>query len=468
MTTVGTKGDNQSAEITQIDTKLQESSGTISEDEFWISVENNVHDVDDKTDKPQIQRIPLLLLEKNSNKIRYDPVVVSIGPYYHGRSDLASLEKLKIPIAQKFVRACGNNVSSSQLYKEVAKVGDSARKCYEKDAIPFDNESFNKMMFLDACFVLQIMSVYYETESPHDKKNFLRSSDLVFVCRDLLLLENQIPFLVLKLLMKFRFKCEIDGIMLIMNFLDRTAIMPPEGSTCINAIKKFVQRMMGCGVQYDGWEIVMDAPHLLHLAREQFIGSSPKDKNKEISVKWYSNQSVTELESSGIHFRPSQTNRVTDVKFKSHLISSTLTLPPLKVDDSTISLLFNMAAYEMCSQGPSDYRIMSYICLMDSFINHADDVKWLRKRRTLINHLGSDKELAQLFNGIGNDLIFDPYAYADVKWQIENHCKNKARVWIGEWMHDHFSSPWAFLASLGVIFVIALTMVQTYFTVFPP
>ncbi|CAA2984196.1 Hypothetical predicted protein [Olea europaea subsp. europaea] len=110
--------DNQSA--TQIDKISQESSTSISKDERFISVENYVEDT---TDKLQIQRIPSFLRDKPSNKTCYDPLVVSIGPYHHGKPQLDAFEKLKITVAQKFVRAYGNQVSIKQLYEEVAKVG---------------------------------------------------------------------------------------------------------------------------------------------------------------------------------------------------------------------------------------------------------------------------------------------------------------------------------------------------------
>ncbi|CAA2984187.1 Hypothetical predicted protein [Olea europaea subsp. europaea] len=228
--------------------------------------------------------------------------------------------------------------------------------------------------------------------------------------------------------------------------------------------------MMGCCLQKkEKWKIDMNAchPHLLDLAREQLIGSSPEeknenkfreqlvqsspgDKNKEKYGKCYSYRSVMELRSTGIHFRSSQTNHVTDVKFKSHLIYGTLTFPPLVVDDSTKSLLLDLAVYEMCPHCPSDCHIMSYTSLMDSFIDHADDVKELRKRGILVNALGNDCELAKLFNKISNELVPDFCGYEDVQRQIENHYKSQAHVWMAEWIHTHFRSPWAFLAFLAL------------------
>ncbi|XP_022842329.1 UPF0481 protein At3g47200-like [Olea europaea var. sylvestris] len=508
MTTVGTKGDNQSAEITQTDPKSQESSSSISKskDEWLNFVENYVHDT---TDKPQIQRVPSLLRDIESNKKCYEPLLVSIGPYHHGQPGLEEFEQLKIAIAQKLCHDhSSHQVSLERLYEEVAKVGKSARKCYKKGSTEnYDDRSFNKIMFLDACFVLQI--ILFVTRRNLTEEDLLRPSGhqlLVIVRYDLFLLENQIPLLVLKVLMDSMFEDEI-GRELIQDFLQTAHIMSPQEKEkleidteaphllylfrerliwsspedknekkCFKRLLHLLREWLIGSSPEDKNKLIEPSPEdknekkcfkrLLHLLPEWLVESSPEDKNKENFVEWYSYRSVTELKSAGIHFRPSHTDPFTDVKFKSHLISGTLTLSPIVVEDSTKSLS-NLAAYETSLNGPYDYRIMSYICLMDSLIDHVDDVKELRKRKILLNNLGSDEELARLFNEISNNLAFDGDVYGDVRTQIEKHCQSKAQVWMAEWIHDHFRSHWAFLAFMGAMFIIALTTVQTYFAVFP-
>ncbi|CAA2984188.1 Hypothetical predicted protein [Olea europaea subsp. europaea] len=162
---------------------------------------------------------------------------ISIGPYHHGKQKLDAFEKLKIPVAREFVRACGNQVSIKQLYEEVAKVGESVRKCYEKGSTEeYNDESFTKMMLLDACFVLQFMSISVAknncangTDMEQDEVDPLQpwSRFHFFARKDLFLLENQIPLLVLKVLVKFRFTNEIEGTMLILNFLNQKAAILP-------------------------------------------------------------------------------------------------------------------------------------------------------------------------------------------------------------------------------------------------
>ena len=59
------------------------------------------------------------------------------------------------------------------------------------------------MMFLDGCFVLQFM---YSTAKNNRGDMGMKSHTIAFVHRDIFLLENQLPFLVLKALMSLRFK----------------------------------------------------------------------------------------------------------------------------------------------------------------------------------------------------------------------------------------------------------------------
>ena len=60
------------------------------------------------------------------------------------------------------------------------------------------------------------------------------------------------------------------------------------------------------------------------------------------------------------------------------------------------------------------------------------------------------------------DLVPNPHSYAIVKGKIERHYTNKAKIWIAEWLHAHFSSPWTFLAFLAAVFALALSSIQTY------
>ncbi|CAA2984200.1 Hypothetical predicted protein [Olea europaea subsp. europaea] len=363
-----------------------------------------------------------------------------------------------------------------RLYEEVGK---SARECYEKGWTDgYDDELFNRMTFLDACFVAHflLIGVGYinpkvdgkQKDGEQKEEDTRLEKSFYLVLRDLFLLENQIPLLVFRALMESALEMPYVG-EIIKEFLELYTVMSPMGNSRSNAVKKFLAYMMGCSPKSDQEQKKREldfvtSPHLLHLMWEQLIQPvmhdfenlvtffrKSKSNFRESNIQ-ESYRSVTDLKSAGIYFKPSQTGSCTDVKFISRHIFGTLTIPPIKDDHLTKPLLLNLAAYEMCPHGPSEFRITSYICLMDSLIDHADDVKELRKKRILINKLGSDKHLARLFNEIANDLEPDP---------------REGHIWMAEWTRKNFSSPWALLAFLGAILVLALSLAQTYFTAYP-
>ncbi|XP_057983217.1 UPF0481 protein At3g47200-like [Malania oleifera] len=417
----------------------------------WLQSIMNDGSTSNRNQKPRIQKVPRMLRKIKSNENCYEPHVVSIGPYYHGKRELEAVEKLKVPMARDYIESCNTSgLSVRAMYDKVAAVAVEARQCYAKDATKgLDNEAFAQMMFLDGCFILQF--IYYYEENKHAEMK-MRSLEIAFVRRDLFLLENQLPFLVLKVLMSLRFQ-EEEGINKINSFIEHTRALPPPGRPLLNSEN-----------QPD-----KEPAHLLDLLRAQLIKLPDKKiatKSNNRSSLWYSYRSVKELKTAGIKFRPSKTRSFRDIMFEQCCVVGFLKLPPVTVDDSTKSILLNLVAYEACPDAPDDLGVTSYICFMDSLIDHAEDVKELQSKGILLNYLGSDQQVADLFNEIANNLVDNPELYMEVRMRIEEHYKNRFRVWIAEGLNTHFSSPWTFLAFFGAFFAIFLTSVQTYYAVF--
>ena len=65
------------------------------------------------------------------------------------------------------------------------------------------------------------------------------------------------------------------------------------------------------------------------------------------------------------------------------------------MDDSTRPKFLNLIAYEMCLDFENDFGVTSYMSLLDSLIDEANDVKMLRKAQILHNFLGSNEEVAK-------------------------------------------------------------------------
>ncbi|KAK9290310.1 hypothetical protein L1049_008477 [Liquidambar formosana] len=412
----------------------------IQEDEWLRSVMDDGDEAESKESQmPKIQKVPRMLRENESNRKCYDPLVVSIGPYHHGKPELESMEKRKITMARQYV------------------AGD-ARECYAEGATErFTDEAFTQMMFLDGCFILQFMYCIVKNKRETMK---MKSYDVAFVQRDLFLLENQLPFLVLEELMRLSF-IKDDGRAMTIEFIKQARATPPEEDSRIEVAKKFVRKYIwvkqgpskGKLRGFEGHRM-----HLLEIFRTEIVRVQALIDCKcsqSSRADWFSYRSAKELKTVGIHFRAGKIRCFSDVKFKSKLCYVF----------GAVHANNRLLAHRQ--DAPEDFSITSYICFMDSLIDQAEDVMELRSKGILLNFLGSDQQVADLFNEIANDLVPNPNAYVDVKNGIENHYKNTIKIWIAEWLHNHFTSPWTFLAFFGAILALALSIIQTYYTAFP-
>jgi hypothetical protein len=178
---------------------------------------------------------------------------------------------------------------------------------------------------------------------------------------------------------------------------------------------------------------------------------------------YYSAKSLIKV---GILFWPRWTGAITDVKFKSSAFWGTLKVPPIIIDESTKSLLLNLVAYET-SAALDQLWVSSYICFMDSLIDDAKDVEELRSNGIIINYLGADRKVANLFNDMGRS-IHDTAAYNDIKMEINKQCESTLKRWVYESKITYFSNPWTIITVLAASFGLALTATQTYYTRYPP
>ena len=71
----------------------------------------------------------------------------------------------------------------------------------------------------------------------------------------------------------------------------------------------------------------------------------------------------------------------------------------------------------------------------------------------------------ELFNDIAYDLVPHPTAYCEVKRQIQKHYDERVKLWMAQFNHEHFRSPWSFFALLGALLVLFLSGVKAYFSV---
>ena len=150
------------------------------------------------------------------NEDAYTPQVICIGPI-HQKNENQAMKDLKRRYFKQFLNRVLPNVEGEQFQKEIlSTIKDcevEIRNCYEDDSFELckDPKEFLKMIQWDVVFILELFLKTREfKEDSEDKykydcitgKPWLRDA----VQRDLILLENQLPFWILDKLYKIATK----------------------------------------------------------------------------------------------------------------------------------------------------------------------------------------------------------------------------------------------------------------------
>ncbi|KAJ6677300.1 hypothetical protein OIU85_010462 [Salix viminalis] len=426
----------------------------------------------------RVPRVPSEFRAMKENTDCYDPLIVSIGPYHHGKGNLQKMEKLKAKMAGQFLSH--SREAGEEMYSEVkVLVSDNyARKSYaEESTSQFDDEKFAQMMFLDGFFILQVLF----NNLP---KNILRKEEVTSITRDLFLLENQLPFQVLLRLMRIyvtsghhsavedrtsskqKLDRSIDRelVKTMEEFFKTIHEIPLHRESCWEKISNFSKLPRALILRFKSKDTnysLYQYNHLLEIFYLKFLcggRQNPLERfsNREIT-SWNRYYSVKELKDVGISCVPNHTAVFVDVNFRNTILGGALCIPPLNIEVSTKSLLLNLAAYEACSFF-FFATCTSYICFMRSLIDKSEDVKELRSKGILRTTMGSDDQIAQIFKEMTTNLVPDSFAYRDVKNSVESHYRNTVKRWI-----LHYNDPISkAVVKYSFIFGIAVSAFQAY------
>ncbi|XP_027151910.1 UPF0481 protein At3g47200-like [Coffea eugenioides] len=408
---------------------------------------------------------PLLRLDKN-NQQDYDPLVVCLGPYHHGKEELQSAEEFKLIALEMFVADSGHDVLF--FYFKVLQLVNDARNCYFEDSTKkYDDEKFAQMMLLDACFIINdIISRCKSGANFYITRYCLGDLASAIVLRDMFLLENQIPFWLLKFLMCLRCGKQ-EGEEMLNEFLNGTMFGNYKGSGIASRDKDLSHHLLDAF-----WLVLVSESSIftsIFAICHVFCSGEDQILTMILAKKKYVHcfRSATELKAKGIHFRRSSADSLKGIKFKSSYFYATLEVPIWFVSIYTKVFFLNMIAYEMCPSISTDRAVTAYIEFMKSLIDSPKDVKELREKRILLTTLGSDEEVLKVYKDINTYGVRNVTIFHDVKEKIQAHYNNKAKTWLAELFYTYFNSPWTAIALFAAAFLLVLTFLQTYYTVRP-
>ncbi|KAL7124258.1 hypothetical protein ABFS83_14G036600 [Erythranthe nasuta] len=415
-----------------------------------------------------LHRVPPQLRE--NKKHLYDPTVLSLGPYHHGGSQFRQTEKLKEEILNTLL----DSNTKGLFHRKILERIDEIRYFYGGISTDeFDDYALAQMMIHDACFVLYCieMGTKYDSNKNYQHRLIRRLGLYVvaFMFRDFRMLENQIPFWLIMLLIDIKINDKDEGEALLCTFLsdmtfgvgNKLPRVPWKDEEPLHLIE--AQRI----TLLNDEEIVTNSTE-----RRTFKFKSMQKKSSPISrFESDSNafRSVIDLKAKGIHFRPSS-YCLKDIRFNSYSFYGELYLPIWFVSNNSKVFFSNTIAFEMSPETDTDFDVASYINFMKALIENSEDVKELREKGILFSSLVNDEEVAKMFKEIDTHSHIGPdYArnLQDVKMRINEHCSSKAKTWMAELIHTYFRSPWTAIALLAAIFLLCLTFLQTFYTMNP-
>ncbi|KAM3738815.1 hypothetical protein ACB098_09G159500 [Castanea mollissima] len=468
-----------------------ETSSGVTEDAQTYSISIDQSDLEARIDavmearnnltlspSPKIQKVIFLLRDHEDFQKHYEPRTVSLGPIHNGGKKYKLGETYKLMLTDEFVK--GSRQMINDLYKKIGEKIKELKECFEKEVIEgYKDEDLIWLLLVDGCAILQ----YIDCGANNNFEGLkIKPDSIAFTKQDLFLLENQLPYRLLNWLMTWSGSANEDKLRKSIDaYIKKLVTVPPSDDQSEISSWKWLSSLSWRCCQYAEKEkeesphskakLQEDPIHLLDLLRIRLLGKNQQIKHKkrngngQMTLQSYRN--VQELRAAGIYVERSKKENscLSDVSFTTLGCLGYLWLPPIIVDDSTRPIFLNLIAYEMCLDFQNDFEITSYISFLDSLIDEASDVKLLRKAGILYNLLGSDDEVAQVFNKISTDLVPNIEIYGDVKSKIQDLYKNQGRTWIAQVFHEHFSSPWTFTAFFGALLVLALTITQTWYAV---
>ncbi|ONI03662.1 hypothetical protein PRUPE_6G273200 [Prunus persica] len=336
------------------------------------------------------------------------------------------------------------------------------RQCYT-EKINYKEDELAEIVLLDGCFILELF-----LRCDRNLKYMKSAWTIAGLQHDLALLENQIPFFVLELLYNtikpHITRCKLPQSVgsLALNFFHPLEI--DSDNEQHSALQRVTSRLLG---KIKGEN---QTPPCL---------PSHHQRDQASKGKWEFNYCASELLESGIEFKvgPSTQQYLLDIKFEDGVII----IPQLRIHETTNSLLKNQIAYEQCCLR-STHRVTSYVFLLKSLIRTSGDSKLLQARNIIEhNNLIRDKEFLSQFESVLDQVVMkDNFCYAALLHQVNKYCKSWysfSRVRVFLWVQfqrqkrilcdTYFSPPWKVISLVGGVFLLLLTSLQTYYTIYP-
>ncbi|KAM7257200.1 hypothetical protein ACFE04_012941 [Oxalis oulophora] len=414
---------------------LAQTYYSITDHQLALRLESSFNGLQKPSSECSIFKVPIQQRRENDNA--YEPHMLAIGPYNLGNNRLQAMEVHKRIYLQLLLDR--TKIDVRKLIDAMRDLEERARKSYV-EPVRLDSDQFVEMMLLDGCFIVELLR-------KNSNVGLIEENDIIFkgtwmtysLKRDMLLLENQLPFFVL------------------LKVYDLTRIVDLQEPSLQEIIRKFFEDILP-GSKFN--EVNDGHKHLLGFVHRSW--DHPQNVGTDNTHSWGHIRCATELQEAGITFVKLKKTNLFEIKFHDGILE----IPEILIENRTESFLRNLIAYEQCSLYIIPIYIFDYVIVMDRLINSEKDVELLRRCGIIENTLGNDEVVAKMFNSMCTFVaISGPFHYSQLFKDVNKHCAKKWNYLKAKLSRDYFNTPWAWISFLAAVIILLLTLTQTNYAV---
>ncbi|KAK7854057.1 upf0481 protein [Quercus suber] len=303
-----------------------------------------------------IFKTPTILRELNEKA--YVPDAFSIGPFHHGEPKFEEMEKIKSKYLQGLIsRSLLPDEMLTNLINSIKDVEREAREFYA-GPIVCSRDEFVEMLVIDGCFIIELFCKQVFTELRGDNDPIFSTACMrQFLAHDLILLENQVPWIILERLFNLAMHLIDNNAR---QFLAHDLLENQEprikrdhlfnlamdlthnnaNAALIGLVKSFVTKSLGIDL-LPAHPPNQEIKHILDLIRKLLVSSTRADEDP---TDWTTLPSATSLVEAGVKIRKGESKSFLDIKFD----NGVLYIPQLEIQETTESFFRNIISFEQC------------------------------------------------------------------------------------------------------------------------
>jgi len=257
------------------------------------------------------------------------------------------------------------------------------------------------------------------------------------VQRDLILLENHLPYWILDKLYKIA-----------------TKYIKPDCSSFLKLTSEYFE-------EYNKKKI--NPTYILHFTYLVRLFLSSKHPTTIFTTPIIDCNRATGLEEAGMKFKPMPNECLlyirawSDGPEREGIKKGELHVPTLEIDDHTECVLRNLMALEQC-HFPMEAYICQYVKFLDLLVDTAEDADLLIKSEVIINRLGENAAVAGMINELCKGIVEASSCYNSLAKKLNDYSDswcNKIKPFL---RRQYFSNVWIGTGTVVGLFVLFITL----------